>query len=647
MTKLFGFVVLFAAITFSFGQEAVVTHHYDNLRTGWNSNETTLTPSNVNPTTFGLLQSVPLDEQVDVQPLIVPNELITVGPHKGRHSNVVYVATENNTIYAIDASTGVVLLNPNFGPPVPKPLGCNNNSAVVGINGTPVIDVASNSMYVIVYTMGNPNTNFLPAVPTYTIHELDLGSLKERMGRKPIVVTASHKLTDGSTYNFNAAVQRQRPALLEANGNIYAGFGSFCDFRPNNSRGWILGWHIGTLGVLQPLSANELIDTQTTPKSSYYLSSVWMSGHGLSADASGNIYFVTGNSDNVNNVYDGVTDIQESVVKFTPNLSLTGIFTPADEFFEDQNDKEMSSSGVLLLPSQAGPIPNLAVAAGKEGNMYLLNQASLGGFTSTNSGIVGAVGIGVCFCGESYFSSGVPHVVSSGGHVVTLWNLQTSPSVKLVNAGTQTITSGQDPGFFTSISSSGSNNAIIWAVSHPASATSTGVTLYAINPQPSAGKLPILFSAVAGSWTNIAANANIVPVVANGHVYVASNKQLTIFGLLNGAAAKTIIPEPAVQSIAQLQSASEVQNVSSNSAQHQHEIFGTISDINGSQITVKRRTGSLLTVDASVAIKNELCVGLEVGEAVDVQGAFDENGAMSANSIQRAKDSSDSWPSDN
>jgi len=633
MTKLFGLVVLFAAITLSFGQQPVVTYHYDNLRTGWNSNETTLTPSNVNTKTFGLLHSVTLDEEVDAQPLFVPDELITLGPHKGRH-DVVYVATANNTIYAIDASTGVVLLSPNFGPPVPQPLGCNNNSSVVGITGTPVIDLASNNMYVIVYTMGNPNTGFLPAVPTYTIHELDLGDLKERMGRKPVVVAASHTLTDGSTYKFNATVQRQRAALLEANGNIYAGFASFCDFKASSTRGWVLGWHIGAQGVLQPLSANKLNDTQTPPKSSYYLSTIWMSGYGLAEDASGNVYFVTGNSDPKVNVYDGVTDIQESVVKLTPNLALSDIFTPADEFVKDQHDEDFGAGGALLLPPQAGPIPNLAVAAGKEGNMFLLNQANLGGFSSTNSGIVGVVGIGRCFCGQSYFSDGVPHVVSSGAETVNLWNLQTSPSVKLVNAGSQTITSGQSHGFFTSISSSGSNNAIIWAVSHPLSTTNTGVTLYAMNPQPSAGKLPILFTAVAGSWTHVTGDANIVPVVTDGHVYVASDKGLSIFGLLGGATAITIIPKPAVQS--------------PSSSFAPNEIFGTISGIsgiNGSQITVTRRTGSLFNVDASVAIQNELSVGLEVGEPVDVQGTFNANGIL-AHTIQRAKDSSDLWTKD-
>jgi Bacterial Ig-like domain (group 3)/FG-GAP-like repeat/FG-GAP repeat len=611
--------------------QAVTTYHYDNLRTGWNSNETLLTPSNVNSTTFGLLQSVTLDEQVDAQPLIVPSENITAGSLQGVH-DVVYVATANNTIYAIDASTGVVLLNPNFGPPIPKPLNCGNNAPVVGITGTPVIDLASNSMYVIVYTLGNPNTNFLPAVPTYTIHELDLGNLKDRV--VPVVVAGSHTLTNGTTYNFNAKVQRQRPGLLEANGNIYAGFGSFCDFAVTLSRGWVLGWQMGTLA---PLSGNNLNDTQTSPQSSFYLSAIWMSGYGLAGDASGNIYFVTGNSDRNNNVYDGVTDIQESVVKLAPNLSMSSIFTPADEFFLDQHDKDFGAGGVLLLPTQGGSIPNLAAAAGKEGNLFLLNQAALGGFSPTNSGIVGEVGIGGCFCGQSYFSSGVPHIVSSGGRTVNLWNLATSPSVTLTKAGSQTITSAQLNGFFTSVSSSGSNNAIIWAVSGPQSATNTGVLLYAMNAQPSTGLhpvLPILFSAVAGSWTNLGGNANIVPVVANGHVYVASDKGLTIFGLLGiSASRKTITPAPVTENVP--------------TKKNPREIYGTITSIiNASHVTIKTRKGRLLNVDASVAIQNEQCIGLEVGEHVDVQGAIDANGVFQANTIQRAKDSDQLWPKD-
>ncbi len=616
--------------------QAVTTYHYDNLRTGWNSNETTLTPNNVNRTQFGLLHSVTLDEQVDAQPLIVFGENITAGQHQGEH-DVVYVATENNTIYAIDASSGLVLLSANFGPAVPTPLGCVNNSSVVGINGTPVIDLGTNSMYVIVYTLGDPSSKFLPSVPTYTIHELDLGNLRDWV--TPVVVAASQRLTDGSIYNFNATVERQRPALLEANGNIYAGFGSFCDFATSTTRGWVLGWQKGTLKPLPYASGlyanNKLTDRQTPPRSSFYLSSVWMSGYGLAGDASGNVYFVTGNSDSTHDVYDGVADIQESVVKLAPNLlTMTSIFTPADEFSLDQSDRDFGAGGVLLLPPQVGPIPNLAAAAGKEGNLFLLNQAALGGFSPTNSGIVDEVSIGPCWCGQSYFSTGTPNVVSSGGRTVILWNLQTSPSVRLIRAASQSITSGQDFGFMTSISSSGSSNAIIWAVSRPLAVTSASVTLYAINAQPSSGRLPVLFTAVAGSWTHLQANANIVPVVANGHVYVASDRQLSIFGLLGTRAVPEAITLHTV-----------AQNVPSDSAQH--KIFGTISSINGSQLTIRTRTGSLWNVDASIAIQNDKCIGLEVGGAVFVQGTFDTSGVLQADSIQRAKHSPDLWPSDN
>jgi len=598
-------------------RQAVTTYHNDNLRTGWNSKETLLTPLNVNSTTFGLLHSVPLDEQVDGQPLVVPGVTITAGPHQGKH-DVVYVATENNTIYAIGASSGVVLLNPNFGTPV------NNSTCmqmVTGILSTPVIDRASNTMYVMVYSM-------VANVPTYTLHALDLGNLQDKIA--PVVVGATHTLSGGTGYPFNAAVSHQRPALLEANGNIYAAFGSFCDQHASQTRGWVLDWNASTLA---PQPNNELTDTQTSPKSKYYLSSIWMSGYGMAGDASGNVYFVTGNSDPKNNVYDSVTDIQESVVELTPDLSsVKSFFTPADEFLLDQKDTDYSSGGVLLLPPQPGPIPNLAAAAGKEGNLFLMDQHALGGFDPNNKGIVDVVPIGPCWCGPSYFSDGVGHIVSSGSHTVSLWTVQTSPAVKLIKTGSQHIPGGQDPGFFTSVSSSGSSNAIIWALSRPLSTDDTSVKLYALNATPSKGRLPILFQATAGSWTNLKGNANLVPTIANGHVYVASHKQLSIFGLITTApTTDTVISEPGAQDVV---SGSE------------HEIFGTITTVNGSQLTVQTRTGSLVQVDASTAIQNELSNDLMVGGVVDVRGTFDSHGVLQATVIQRAKDSSDLWPKD-
>ncbi len=309
-------VLTLASSLLAAAQVSVTTYHYDNYRTGWNSNETTLTVAALQTSKFAVLGKVALDDQVDAQPLIVPNVTITTGTYPGLHT-VVYVGTDNNSIYAIDANTGKVLLSPNFGPPVVRPLGCGKNVPDVGINSTPVIDLSSNTLYAMVYTQESTG-------PAYYIHALDLGSLTDKV--TPQLVSASHTLTDGTTYIFNATYQRQRPALLLANGNVYAGFGSFCDYAPNLSRGWLLGWQTG---ALTPLAESELPDFQATSAKDFFLSSIWMSGYGPAADDSGNILFVTGNSDPTGTAYDGVTDIEESVVEVSPDLStVLDLFTP-------------------------------------------------------------------------------------------------------------------------------------------------------------------------------------------------------------------------------------------------------------------------------------------------------------------------------
>jgi hypothetical protein len=502
-------------------QTSVTTYHYDNNRTGWNKNETVLTPANVASTSFGLLHTVPLDDQVDGQPLLVPGVNITAGSNQGKH-DVVYVVTEGDTVYAIDAESGTVLLNPNFGKPVRFPLGCSNNGPNVGINSTPVIDAASNTLYVIVYTNDTSG-------PTYRIHALDLGSLTDKV--TPQVVVASHTLTDGTTFTFNGTYQRQRPGLLLANGNVYAGFGSFCDLGANLSRGWLLGWATNTL---TPLPANQLFDTQPSSPDSFFLSSIWMSGYGLAADDSGNILFVTGNSDYSGTTYDGVSNIQESVVKVSSNLTtVLDLFTPSNQAALDQSDADFGSGGAMVLPDQPGTIPHLAVAAGKAGSMFLMNADHLGGYSTTKNNVLATYTVGACWCGQSYFvdADGAARVVSSGGHLAKVWKLSTSPSPKLTLAATSPyINGGQFPGFFTSISSNGTSNSIIWALSHPLSSSQPRIYLFAFNPD-SGSNMTQLFKGFAGAWQNVGGNSNLVPVVANGEVFVASNKQLQIFGL--------------------------------------------------------------------------------------------------------------------
>ncbi len=506
------------------GQIAVTTYHYDNYRTGWNQNESVLTPANVKAGSFGLLKSIHVDDQVDAQPLIVPGVVITAGKYKGTH-DVVYVMTENNTVYAIDTHSEIVLLKPNFGQPIGLPLGCGNNGPNVGITSTPVIDLSSNTLYVMVYTRGSK------AVPIYQLHALDLGSLTDKV--PPQTVAASHTLSDGTTFTFNATYQRQRPGLLLANGSIYAGFGSFCDFGANLSRGWLLGW---TAGSLAPFPSNQIFDMQASSPDSFFLSSIWMSGYGLAADDQGNILFVTGNSDYSGTTYDGVTNIQESVVKVSSTLTdVIDVFTPSNQSILDQYDADFGSGGVMVLPDQPGAAPHIAAAAGKDGNMYVMNEDNLGGYNPNQNNVLGTYSVGGCWCGQSYFvdADGIARIVSSGGSVAGVWKLQTSPSYALTLATVSPSLGGvQDPGFFTTISSNGTTNAIIWALSRPINTSPAPIRLFAFNPDSGTGTMKQLFRGTAGLWPNLGGNSNLVPVVANGKVFVASHMQLKIFGLL-------------------------------------------------------------------------------------------------------------------
>ncbi|HLY07273.1 MAG TPA: hypothetical protein VKR31_16115, partial [Rhizomicrobium sp.] len=306
-------------------QVNVTTYHYDNMRSGWNQNETTLTQSSFS--NFGLLQTVSLDDQVDAQPLVVNGVTINGSQH-----NVVYVATENNSVYAIDAQSGQVLIHTNLGTPVTNPLGCNNNGPNVGINSTPVIDTATGNLYVISYVQQSQG-------PAFFLHALSLTTLADSI--TPVQVTASGELANGNTYEFNARVSRQRAALLLSNGNLYAGFASFCDFDANLSRGWVLGWQESTL---DPLPANRLNNKLRSSPDNFFLTSVWMSGYGLAANSAGSVYFVTGNSDYSGTTLNKKNNITESAAEMSSDLSTReSLFTPSDWSSLDNDDADFGS----------------------------------------------------------------------------------------------------------------------------------------------------------------------------------------------------------------------------------------------------------------------------------------------------------------
>lgn len=631
-------VVLVTAMAISFTgcSVAVLTYHNDNFRTGWNNHERKLIYSTVNESSLTSIV-VPVDDQIDAQPLVVPGVKITAGPNRGKKQDVVYVATANNTVYAIDASTGKILLQQNFGPPVAMKFlaawpgsaapPCGDNGPNVGITGTPVIDRAKKRMYLITYTLEADG-------PTYKIHALDLGSLAEPIAAKKI--TASNKLSDKKPFVFKATYQRQRPGLLLTHGVIYAGFGSFCDWGGDQSRGWVLGWNADTLN---PLASNELNDRLDLPNVTA-LSSVWMSGYALAADESGDLYFITGNSyapyDPTNHF-----NIQESVVKSSPDLTRFSLFTPSNaETTLDPGDVDFGSGGVLLLPSPVGS-RTLAAAAGKDGRMFILDRSNLGGYTAggPDNVVYTVPAIGACWCGQSYFDDGSPHIVSSGGTSVNLWGFQTSPQISLVGQGSSENLPSASVGFFTSVSSRGKSNAIVWAVSRPdMSSGSPLLWLYAFKavPDGAASSVPRLFHAVAGVWSPTAydgANSSSVPVVANGKVYVGSYQQLAIFGLnLPGgqkAHERTFPKEPR-----------------SELGPDQHEVFGILVSSDDGRLKVRDRAGKIIEVDATVAVREYHSVPLAIGRALHLVGTYDSAGVLHVATVLRARMSAADWPSD-
>jgi len=591
----------------------VTTHHYDALRTGWNSSETILTPANVGSSSFKLIAHTTVDEQVDAQPLVRLNQAIK---DKGIHT-VVYVATENNTIYAIDGETGAHLLSRHLAEPVPyamTPGYCNNNSQVIGIGATPVIDPSTGILYVVADTVEAD-------APTFRLYALKLYDLSD--AAPSVIIQASQTLSNGSTYQFHPSVSRSRSALLLSNGNVYAGFASYCDHSVKKMRGWILGWSASTLVALPN---DWLTNKDATSPNDFFLTSVWMSGNGIASDGS-SIYFVTGNSDRSGNTWTTPGNLTESVVELSLNLAtLQSSFTPAWYPDLDQHDLDFGSGGIMLLPAQAGSIPALATAMGKDGQLFLMNRAALGGYASRNA-VLGQYKGGPCWCGESYFtgSDGINRVVSSGGGLLQTWQVQTSPSPALVkDAWSQSIKSGQDPGFFTTVSSSGKTSGIIWAVGRSDGSNNNAVYLDAFDANTGHR---LVTNMIAGYWPNTNANANLVPVVTNGKVYVASYKKLAIFGLkpLSNATA-TIEPIPAPQF---------------DLPPDLHRITGNKVSVADSKIVLSTRSGTQVIVNATEAINSGYFS--VSGNTLTAVGQYSADGTLFAQAINRAKTDPALW----
>ncbi len=482
-------------------------------------------------------------------------------------------------------------------------------------------------MYLIADTYEN-------GAPVLRLHELNLSDLQDAVA--PVVVAASQKLAGGSTFTLDPSATRQRSALLLVGGTVYAGFASYCDINADRSRGWLLGWNAQTLA---PLPSNELTNRVPAGPDDFFLSSIWMAGSGVAnSPPDRSIYFVTGNSDYSGTTYNAVTNLSESLVRISPDLSrVQGHFTPDNEVSLEENDTDFGSGGVMLPPLQPGADPQLAVAAGKDGQLYLVNRAAITGPP------LGIYSIGQCWCAPSYFAGadGIGRIVTSGGSTLGIWRLQTSSSspASLTQEQAVPLATGQDPGFLTSVSSNHlqTGSAVVWAVGRPTDSDPANVTLYAVDPSTGL----VIFSAVAGTWPNTGGNANIVPVVANGHVYVASDGELAIFGLGNPA------PRAAQSVMLAARAATRAASLAIlHLAPGEHALSGKVVRIDRSVLTMRVRDGALLHVDIGAARRNSQMAVPVVGRAMLVVGSYAPDGVLGADYVQRIKNSPALWPAD-
>src|SRR5262249_17210346 len=327
--------------------------------------ETQLNTSSVNIAQFGRLFSYAVDADVYTQPLVMRNVSV---PGKGTH-NVVYVATNNNSVYAFDADSNQgansqPLWQVNFNGPGVTPIPAadvllNNsirNPGPIGIMGTPVIDQATGTMYLVARTKETigGNTSY-----KQRLHAPNLTNCPEKFGG-PVVIQTSIAGTGydsvGGLISFNPMTENQRAGLALANGNVYVAWASYGDRDPYH--GWLMAFNATTLQLVGAFCA--------TPDGSP--AGVWMSGQPLSIDASGNVYVVTGNG-----TFDGVRNFGESVVRLPANLSAPlDWFAPGSWNTLNASDLDLGSAGLLLLP------PNSIVAAGKDEHFYVLNRSNLG-----------------------------------------------------------------------------------------------------------------------------------------------------------------------------------------------------------------------------------------------------------------------------
>ena len=497
----------------------VLTYHNDSARTGQDLHEDLLNPGNVNPATFGKLFTDPVDGRVYAQPLTVANVDV---PGTGQR-NLVFVATEHDSVYAFDADNGGAplwhdsFINPAAGVTTVPTVKAYQQDLYpeIGITSTPVIDPATNTLYVVAETMEVASRT---ATVAFRLHALDLATGAEKYGGpEPISASVRGRGAGhvGGRVSFDPAFEIQRPALLLENGVVYSSYSSLGDFGPYH--GWIIGNSAATLQTLVAFNA--------TPNGSE--GGIWMSGGGLAADDAGQIYALTGNG--TFSAATGGKDFGDSFLKLDSGLHLRDYFTPPNQKQLAAKDLDLGSGGALLIPDQPGPRPHVLVGGGKEGTLYAINRDNLGHLRPPRKGRPQALANPghALFSTPAYFNGIVyAHAV---GDVLKAYAISSGSLIGPVEQGT---TVYGYPGATPSISADGAKNGIVWEVRNTGTRGTMGGA--ALEARDADNIAHLLYSSSvntdrdgAGTYVKFS-----VPTVARGKVYVGTQAGLAVYGLL-------------------------------------------------------------------------------------------------------------------
>jgi Immunoglobulin I-set domain len=499
----------------------VTTYKYDLSRSGQNLAESTLTLTNVASSTFGLLRRIPVDGRVDAQPLY-----LSALSAAGGTFNTLFVATEHDSVYAIDSDSGATLWQVSLLGTGEKPSdtrGCSQVSPEIGITSTPVIDRsagAHGTIYVVAMSIDS-SSNY-----HQRLHALDVATGAE-LSNGPVEISASFPVSGTATSSFDAKSYEERAALLLLNGTIYTSWTSHCDNSPYG--GWIISFAQSTLarnGVL-----NIAANSSAGP-------AIWMAGGGPAVDASGNIYLLTANGAFETTLdakgFPSKQDYGNSFLKISSagaGLSVLDYFTMSNEVAESNADQDLGSGGELLLPDlmdSTNTVRHLMVGAGKDGNIYVVDRDSMGKFNaSSNNNYQTLKGVlpGGIWSTPAYFNATLYYGDVSG----TLKAFAISGAKLAATPQSQSATQFAYPGTAPSVSANGGANGIVWAHEN----TSPAAVLHAYDATNLAHELYNSNQAAANRDQFGAGNKYITPVVADGKVFVGTGTAVAVFGLLS------------------------------------------------------------------------------------------------------------------